>query len=91
MSRFFILVRQALQTGSVDDKIFLTRQAALELHEAATLPGYFGEAVPVESPGRPDRPRLVPAARVPRRGFGTAAGRAVIGRASCRERVYVLV
>ena len=78
MSRFFTLVRQALQTGSVDKKIYLTRQAALELGEAAMPPGYSGEAVPVESPGRPERPRLVPAARVPRRSFGTAAGRAVM-------------
>lgn len=40
--------------------------------------GDFGKPSPVEKPGRPEKPLLVRARHVPRRGFGTIEGRAIM-------------
>lgn len=78
MNDFFAMVRQALGSKDADEKIGLVRSVGFGLRDGSLKPADFGEALPGDSPGRPDRPRLVRGARVPRRGFGTAQGRAVM-------------
>jgi len=56
-------------------KIALTR-AAFELRDAPLTDS--AQAYAAEQPGRPPRPELVHPARVPRRGQGSAAGRAAL-------------
>jgi len=78
MSNFYDLVRQALQSADADEKLALTRAASRCLDEAESMPADTGEVWPVDAPGRPELPRLVPGARVGRRGVGTVAGRAAL-------------
>jgi len=77
MNKLFAVVRQALQSPEVDEKIFLTRQAVRGLRDGSLMLGDFTAPLPVASPGRPKRPRLVRASKVSKRGFGTVEGRAV--------------
>ncbi len=78
MSSFFGLVRQALQTPDVDEKILLTRQAARGFSDGLLILADFGNPLPVDSPGRPERPKLVRGAKVAKRGFGTLEGRIIM-------------
>ncbi len=73
----FEAARECLDAAEVDDKIALTRRHAaafaagqLELPEQAPPP------LPIRTPGRPARPRMVHPRELPRRGLGSAAGRA---------------
>ncbi|MFZ2235031.1 MAG: ferritin-like domain-containing protein [Dokdonella sp.] len=67
-----------LRSSSPDEKIALTRQAALD-HGQGRLPIRHGDAVEaVGNPGRPAKPRLVDARQLPRRGLGSVAGRAAL-------------
>jgi len=78
MNNLFLVVRQALQSADVDEKIHLTRFCARALRDGSLTPGDFTEPLSSTSPGRPDRPHLVRGAKVPKRGFGTLAGRTVM-------------
>jgi len=71
-------VKKCLLITSVEQKLLLTRQMVTALSSNDSGWGYFGAPVPVEAPGRPKRPELVRPNKVPRRGFGTAGGRAVM-------------
>ena len=75
MNDLIATVRQALSTPDVDEKIRLTRQAMYGLHKDSCMSLEFGTPLPVDSPGRPARPRLVRGAKVAKRGFGTVEGR----------------
>jgi len=74
LSQFLHVVRKALACSDADEKMRLTRQAA----QLAVDVGTFGESWPVDIPGRPPQPELVAPHRVPRRGFGTPAGRRML-------------
>jgi len=71
-------VRKCLLVADVDEKLSLTRATAAAWLSGDLDLGDFGEPVPVAAPGRPERPELVRPNKVPRRGFGTDAGRAVM-------------
>jgi len=80
MTDFFKTVRQALQTPNVDHKLSLTRQAAMDvamLNKQRILDG-LGEPVDVLSPGRPEKPELVQAGKLPKRGMGSVEGRIIM-------------
>ena len=78
MNNLFESVRNAFVATDVDEKLLLTRQAASAFRKGDLKLGEFGEAVAVESPGRPKRPELVRAKFVAKRGFGTEEGRAIM-------------
>ena len=78
MSNLFESVRSAFLAPNVDEKLLLTRSAAAAFRKGESKPGEFGEPVAVESPGRPELPKLVRAKHVPKRGFGTEEGRAIM-------------
>jgi len=78
MNNLIATVRRALQSSEVDEKISLTRQAMHELREDSRMPVDFGTPLPVDSPGRPARPKLVRGAKVAKRGFGTLEGRIIM-------------
>lgn len=78
MNDCFLLARQALQSSDADEKMSLTRAAARQMRSMPEVVYNALGTVPVTGVGRPARPRLVPGARVGRRGVGTAAGRAVM-------------
>ncbi|MDQ6974143.1 MAG: ferritin-like domain-containing protein [Mariprofundaceae bacterium] len=80
MSDFFQRVRQALQTSDVNQKLSLTRQAAAisaTLKKQRILDG-LGEVVDVFSPGRPAKPVLVQAGKLPKRAMGSVEGRIIM-------------
>jgi len=80
MSDFFQIVRQALQTSDVNQKLLLTRQAAAcapQLKKQRILDG-LGTPVDVFSPGRPEKPVLVQAGKLPKRAMGTLEGRIIM-------------
>jgi len=74
LSEFLHSVRQALACSDADEKLYLTREAAKLAIDVVN----FGEPLPVGAPGRPGKPELVLPHRVPRRGFGTPAGRQLL-------------
>lgn len=78
MENFFDAIRSCLLTCDVDEKLCLTRKTALAFRRGELATDAFGEPVAVEKAGRPARPELVRAARVPKRGFGTDEGRAIM-------------
>ena len=71
-------VRKCLLATDVEQKLTLTKRTATAWQSGNFDADAFGEPVPVEVPGRPERPELVRSNKVPRRGFGTVAGRAVM-------------
>jgi len=80
MIDFFQIVRQALKASDVDQKLKLTRQAAAcaaSLKKQRVLDG-LGEAVDVFSPGRPGKPELVQAGKLPKRAMGSVEGRMIM-------------
>jgi len=82
LSNLFEHVRDAFLTGDVDAKLKKTRDIAEAFRDGGlSLEPFgeqFGEPVSVEAPGRPERPQLVRARHVPKRGFGTEEGRAIM-------------
>lgn len=77
MASLFDAARRCLDAATVEGKLEATRAAvqafragALVIDEAAAPPR------PIAAPGRPPRPRLVPARDLPRRGLGSVMGRA---------------
>lgn len=78
LNHLFESVRAALLTSDVDAKLARTRQAAAAFRAGRFSVEPFGEPVPVETPGKPELPRLVRAKAVPKRGFGTTQGRAIM-------------
>lgn len=78
MENLFEHVRDAFLTTDVDEKLKKTRTAAFAFRNGELAIGDFGEPAAVEAPGRPERPNLVRAKNVPKRGFGTEAGRAIM-------------
>jgi uncharacterized ferritin-like protein (DUF455 family) len=71
----FSAAGQALATCSVEEKLRLTRA----LRQAWRLGTWVRDAdvavLEVDRAGRPERPKLVPPARVPKRGMGSQRGR----------------
>ncbi len=79
---FFARVRQCFTATDADDKIKLTHALASDTREneayiSASLT-CFGQALSSQSNGCPKKPELVSATRVPKRGFGTIKGRAMM-------------
>ncbi|MEO6517571.1 MAG: ferritin-like domain-containing protein [Pseudoxanthomonas sp.] len=77
MNSLFDAARACLDASAPDEKIALTQAHAAafargELMVDADAPA----AQPIRMPGRPARPRLVPARELPQRGIGSAEGRA---------------
>jgi uncharacterized ferritin-like protein (DUF455 family) len=78
MNDLFSAAEECLTAGDPDVKVRMTlERRGLWLEEALSLssPGPPG---PMGAPGRPQRPRLVPPRALPRRGLGTALGRAAL-------------
>lgn len=71
----FDAARACLLAESPDDKLALTREAALAWHRGALNCDGGAPAEPME-PGRPSRPRLVAPRDLPRRSLGDASGHA---------------
>jgi uncharacterized ferritin-like protein (DUF455 family) len=63
-----------LRAATPEDKLARTFEAAARFAAGELRPGDAGAPVPIPMPGRPPRPRLVPARELPRRGFGSAEG-----------------
>lgn len=77
MATLFEAARECLDAASVDDKLALTHaHAAAFARGALAVPASAPPPDPIRMPGRPDRPRLVHPRALPRRGLGSAAGRA---------------
>ncbi len=73
----FEAARACLDAAAVDDKIALTRRhAASFLRGDLAVPDDAPVPEPIRMPGRPPRPLLVHPRDLPRRGFGSDAGRA---------------
>jgi len=69
--------RAALAAAAPDEKLALTARAAADWRAGALVLAH--DAAPVaDEPGRPPLPRLVAPRDVPRRGLGSAAGRAAL-------------
>ena len=77
MASLFEAARACLDAAGIEDKLALTSAtaAAFERGELST-PEDAPPPAPIAMPGRPPRPRLVHPRDLPRRGFGTDAGRA---------------
>ncbi|HEX7952313.1 MAG TPA: ferritin-like domain-containing protein, partial [Burkholderiales bacterium] len=76
-SSLFDAARACLDAASPDDKVALTQEYAAafvrgELQADSDAPA----PQPIRMPGRPEKPRLVPARDLPQRGIGSAEGRA---------------
>ena len=78
MNNLFEPVRHALLAADVDEKLLLTREVAAAFRRGELKVEEFGKPVAVEQPGRPPLPKLVRAKHVPKRGFGTQEGRAIM-------------
>lgn len=78
---FFEQVRCCLQTSDVDEKLRLTHQLAKQQRDNKSISKAqenFGEALSICSNGYPEKPALVGVTDVPKRGFGTLEGRAIM-------------
>ena len=77
MSSLFDAARACLDASSPDKKITLTQRHAAEfMHGGLGIPVDAPPPQPIRMPGRPARPKLVPARELPQRGVGSAEGRA---------------
>jgi uncharacterized ferritin-like protein (DUF455 family) len=77
MRSLFAAARACLDAATPEDKVSRTADAAAAFADGAfaSLDDEAGPD-PIRMPGRPARPRLVPARDLPRRGFGSNEGRA---------------
>ena len=78
MQNLFESVREAFVTADVDMKLKKTREVTSAFRAGELSIDAFGTPTPVETPGRPEKPLLVRARHVPKRGFGTEEGRAIM-------------
>jgi len=78
VGNLFDAVRDCLLCADVEQKQRQTRATVAAFREGRMNMEPFGVPVDVRRPGRPLWPRLVPPARVPRRGVGTPEGRAIM-------------
>ncbi len=78
MDNFFERVRICLQCNDVDKKLFLTHQLASQTAKGELYFEPFGQPLGISENGFPDKPELVKATKVPKRGFGTTEGRAIM-------------
>ncbi len=77
MTSLFAAARACLEASSPDDKVALTQAPAAAFARGELMPGVDAPAPqPIRMPGRPARPKLVPARELPQRGLGSAEGRA---------------
>jgi uncharacterized ferritin-like protein (DUF455 family) len=81
-SDFFKRVRACFTVSHVDEKLKLTHALAKQVRENKTYVysslSHFDQALSSQSNGCPAKPELVSATSVPKRGFGTQEGRAVM-------------
>jgi uncharacterized ferritin-like protein (DUF455 family) len=71
--------RQCFACTDPRRKCELTAQAFAELCEGRlNVPGASAPPLAIETPGRPDKPELVPPREVPQRGLGSSEGRAAL-------------
>ncbi len=68
----------ALKTADVDTKLQQTRAMRRAWQQGALRLDRESDGEALAQPGRPDRPEMVRAKHVPRRGFGTVEGRAIM-------------
>lgn len=66
--------QDCLHAAEPADKVARTLEAAARFHAGELQPGDAAAPAPIALPGRPARPRLVPARELPRRGFGSPGG-----------------
>ncbi|MGH8027637.1 MAG: ferritin-like domain-containing protein [Pseudoxanthomonas sp.] len=77
MSSLFDAARACLDASSPDEKVALTQRYAAEFVGGALIIGAATSAPQsIRMPGRPERPKLVPARDLPQRGIGSVEGRA---------------
>ena len=77
MISLFDAARACLDAASPDEKVALTQRHAQSLmHGELGIPADAPSPTPIRMPGRPARPKLVPARDLPQRGIGSAEGRA---------------
>ena len=77
-SDLFVEVRQCLRACEVEEKLLQTREVVRLFGRGDLVQATFGESLCTEAAGFPALPKLVKPGKVPRRGFGTAEGRAVM-------------
>ena len=81
-SDFFTQVRQCFAAKDADEKLSLTHQLASKVRQNKAYIkqslAHFGEPLSGQSNGFPKKPELVSAVKVPKRGFGTEEGRAIM-------------
>jgi uncharacterized ferritin-like protein (DUF455 family) len=76
---FFSQVRCCLLEKKIDTKVTLIHQLAKEMRQGCEIHvRSFGDVLGVTENGHPDKPTLVGATRVPKRGFGSLEGRAIM-------------
>ena len=78
MVGFFEQVRVCLQAKNMDEKVVLIHQLAKNKREESIDLQAFGTTLDVSENGHPERPKLVRATSVPKRGFGSIEGRAIM-------------
>ncbi len=77
MTSLFDAARACLDASSPDDKVALTQAHAAAFARGELTPDVDAPVPqPIRMPGRPARPKLVPARELPQRGLGSAEGRA---------------
>jgi uncharacterized ferritin-like protein (DUF455 family) len=77
MNSLFAAARTCLDATTPDAKVTATFAAADAFARGVlTVPDDAPPPQPIRMPGRPARPRLVPPRALPKRGFGSAEGRA---------------
>ncbi len=74
----FVEVRQCLRACEVEEKLQQTREVVRLFGRGDLISTTFGEPLCTGAAGFPVLPKLVKPGKVPRRGFGTAEGRAVM-------------
>jgi uncharacterized ferritin-like protein (DUF455 family) len=72
------MARSCLAEISVDEKLQAVRSWVRQWQRGELLLDIASPAADFNGHGRPERPKLVKASKVPRRGFGTVEGRAVM-------------
>ncbi len=82
MSVFFERVRACLLVSNVDEKLRLVHALAKDIRlkhvSIEQSLAHFSQPLPISSNGYPEKPELVDALKVSKRGFGSLEGRAVM-------------